>query len=285
MAIRRFTCRRRAPEQIFSDNATCFRGANAVMKKAIQKIHEECAEKVISATTAWHFNPPNTPHMGGVWERLVRSVKEALKALDNGRRLTDEVLSTSLAEAEDMINTRPLTYIPQEAADEEAITPNHFLRGVASEDMLLDDSVEFAETLNNVYKRSQYLANKMWGRWLKEYLLSLNHRVKWVEDSRQLEEGDLVFIVEGKNRKTWVRGRIQQVIRGSDGRIRQADVRTARGKVHRRAVANLAVLEVQTGKSGTSGRNTECYGQGIVHTAGLEESAELLNPRRVTAHI
>ncbi|XP_065090777.1 uncharacterized protein LOC135711744 [Ochlerotatus camptorhynchus] len=92
----------------------------ATMMKTMQGINIKCAGKVTSAVTAWHFNPPSTPHMGGVWERMVRSVKEALRAYEDGRKLTDEILSTSLAEAEDMINTRPLTYVPQEAADEEA---------------------------------------------------------------------------------------------------------------------------------------------------------------------
>ncbi|XP_062541725.1 uncharacterized protein LOC134209727 [Armigeres subalbatus] len=244
MAFRRFACKRGVPEQIFSDNATCFRGAEAVITK---KINNECAEKVTSAATIWHFNPPGTPHMGGVWERMVRSVKEALRALEDGRKLTDEILSTTLAEAEDIINTRPLIYIPQESSDEEAITPNHFLRGmITSADMRVDDSVDQAEALKDVYKRSQYLANKMWERWSKEYLPSLNHRPKWFDDHKQLEVGDLVFIVDGKNRKSWIRGRVQNVIQGADGRIRQADVRTANGKVHRRAVVNLAVFEIQS---------------------------------------
>ena len=150
-----------------------------------------------------------------------------------------------------MINTRPLTYIPQEAADEEAITPNHFLRGtVTSADMLLEESVDYAQALHNVFKRSEYLANKMWERWLKEYLPSLNHRTKWFEDRKSLKVGDLVFVVDGKNRKNWVRGIVQDVVQGSDGRIRQADVKTADGKVHRRAVANLAVLEIEAGNTG-----------------------------------
>lgn len=45
--------------------------------------------------------------MGGIWERMVRAVKEALKALNDGRKLTDEILLTTLSEAEDAINTRP----------------------------------------------------------------------------------------------------------------------------------------------------------------------------------
>ncbi|XP_058828874.1 uncharacterized protein LOC131688562 [Topomyia yanbarensis] len=269
MAIRRFACKRGAPEQIFSDNATCFHGADIVMKKAMEKINSECAEKVSSTATAWLFNPPGTPHMGGVWERMVRSIKEALRVLDDGQKLTDEILSTTLAEAEDIINTRPLTYIPQESAEEEAITPNHFLRGtVTSADVRMGDSVGIADALRNNYKRSQYLANRLWERWSKEYLPTLNHRPKWIEDRKPLQVGDLVFVVDGKNRKNWVRGRIQEVVRGADGRIRQADVRTADGKVHRRAVVNLAVLEIQDGKSGNSGEISGCYGLGYVDTAG-----------------
>ncbi|XP_062557767.1 uncharacterized protein LOC134222623 [Armigeres subalbatus] len=268
MALRRLSCKRGAPEQIFSDNATCFRGADAVMVRTIKNINKECAEKMTTAVTAWHFNPPATPHMGGVWERMVRSVKEAMRALDDGQKLTDEILATMLAEAEDMINTRPLTYIPQDSAEEEAITPNHFLRGsVTNADMQVDGSVDFAEVLRNTYKRSQYLANTMWERWLKEYLPTLNHRPKWFEERKSLEAGDLVFVVDGKNRKNWVRGRVEKIIEGSDGRIRQADVKTSDGKVHRRAVANLAVLEVLDGKSGISGEATGCYGLGNVHTA------------------
>ena len=206
MAFRRFACKRGMPEKVFSDNATCFRGADAAMTKATKEINKECAKKMTSSTTAWSFIPPGTPHMGGAWERMVRSVKEALRALDDGRKINDEILCTSLAEAEDMINTRPLTYIPQESAEDEAITPNHFLRGTVTDaDLQVDGTVNFAAALRDVYKRSQYLANKMWERWSKEYLPSLNRRPKWFEDGKPLEAGDLV---NGNNRKNWVRGRV-----------------------------------------------------------------------------
>ncbi|XP_062541430.1 uncharacterized protein LOC134209460 [Armigeres subalbatus] len=131
MAITRFRSKFGKPSQIFSDNATCFRGANNEMVK-MDVINRECAEIVGSSSTAWHFIPPGTPHMGGVWERMVRSVKEAMRALDDGRKLSDEILATTLAEAADMINTRPLTYLPQDSGEAEALTPNHFLRGTVS---------------------------------------------------------------------------------------------------------------------------------------------------------
>ncbi|XP_065077560.1 uncharacterized protein LOC135700833 [Ochlerotatus camptorhynchus] len=246
MAITRFHSKFGKSNNIFSDNATCFQGANNEMVR-MESINQKCAESMASPATAWHFNPPGTPHMGGIWERMVRSVKEAMRALDDGRKLTDEILVTTLAEAADMINMRPLTYLPQDSVETEALTPNHFLRGtVASADKQVDGGpTDFAEALRNIYKRSQYLADKMWERWIKEYLPTINQRSKWFDEQKPLNEGDLVFVVDGKNRKWWRRGIVEAVTKGSDGRIRQVNVRTADGKVQRRGVVNLAVLEIQ----------------------------------------
>ena len=53
------------------------------------------------------FNPPATPHMGGVWEHLVRSCKKALDVVLQNQVLTDEVLLTAFAEVEWLVNSRP----------------------------------------------------------------------------------------------------------------------------------------------------------------------------------
>ncbi|XP_058456571.1 uncharacterized protein LOC131433969 [Malaya genurostris] len=245
MAISRFSSRFGKPDQIFSDNATCFRGANNEIVK-MQKINGECAESLASPTTVWHFNPPGTPHMGGIWERMVRSVKDAMRTLDDGYKLTDEILTTTLAKVADMINTRPLTYLPQDSDETEALTPNHFLRGTVTDagTQFEDVPSNLAEALRKLYKRSQFLAERMWERWRKEYLPTINQRSKWFDEQKPLEIGDLVFVVDGKNRKGWKRGIVEAVIQGVDGRVRQVDVRNADGSVQRRGVVNLAVLEI-----------------------------------------
>uniref|UniRef100_A0A182NDY3 Integrase catalytic domain-containing protein n=1 Tax=Anopheles dirus TaxID=7168 RepID=A0A182NDY3_9DIPT len=91
--------------EFLSDNGTNFQG---VSKLIVNAIDEDCADQMTNARTKWTFNPPAAPHMGGVWERLVRSVKDVLKAIDDGRRLTDEILHTRILEAENIINSRPL---------------------------------------------------------------------------------------------------------------------------------------------------------------------------------
>lgn len=249
MAISRFVARRGWPIEFLSDNGTNFQGASKELLALIQSIELDCADEYTNARTKWTFNPPGTPHMGGVWERLVRSVKEALKALDDGRRLTDEIMQTVVVEAEDIINSRPLTYVEQESDEVDALTPNHFLRGPPSHQyQIVARPPHPAEALRDSFKRSQQLSNELWQRWVNEYVPSLNQRTKWFGETRPLKTGDLVYIVEGSNRKCWVRGRVEEPIMSSDGRIRQAWVRT-RTKRYKRSVANLAVLELDDGNT------------------------------------
>ncbi|XP_062535266.1 uncharacterized protein LOC134204457 [Armigeres subalbatus] len=245
MAIRRFVRRRGSPVEIFSDNGTNFVGASNELAEQIKTINNECSETFTDARTKWTFNPPSAPHMGGVWERMVRSVKEAIRALDDGRKLNDEILLTVLAEAEGFINSRPLTYMPQTSANDEALTPNHFILGSSSGNHdLLRTPVNLAETLKTSYKRSQFLSDAVWSRWIKEYFPTLNRRSKWFEESKQVKVGDLVYVADG-NRRTWIRAKkVVEVIVGSDGRVRQAVVRTASGRDLKRPVVKLAVMEV-----------------------------------------
>ncbi|XP_055632856.1 uncharacterized protein LOC129773285 [Toxorhynchites rutilus septentrionalis] len=244
MAIRRFMNRRGPPQEFFSDNGTNLKGASKELTNLINDINCDCADDLTNARMKWTFNPPAAPHMGGVWERLVRSLKEALEAMNDGKRLTDEILHTSVTEAEDMINSRPLIYAPQEIAEAEALSPIHFLRGVSpNEPQMVSPTPLPAEALRDVYKRSQELAQEMWIRWIKEYVPSLNQRTKWHGEARALKKGDLVYVIEGSKRRSWVRGIIEEVIAASDGRVRQAWVRTSSG-LFRRAVAQLAVIEI-----------------------------------------
>ena len=70
----------------------------------------------------WQFNPPASPHFGGVWERLVRSSKTALKAIAGKQRVNDEILLTFVADAESLLSSRPLTSVSSDPQDLEALT-------------------------------------------------------------------------------------------------------------------------------------------------------------------
>ena len=55
-------------------------------------------------------NPPLASHMGGVWERQIQSARAILSFLlkTHGQSL-DESLITFMTEAEDILNSRPIT--------------------------------------------------------------------------------------------------------------------------------------------------------------------------------
>ena len=73
----------------------------------------------------WEFNPPYASHTGGVWERLIRSVRKILDALLTQQTVTDEGLATVMVEVESM-NSRPLTPV-LDPDGEEPLTPNQLL--------------------------------------------------------------------------------------------------------------------------------------------------------------
>lgn len=245
LAIRRFIARRGAPAEFFSDNGTSFVGANKQLQEEVNARNQVLATTFTNTNTRWNFNPPGAPHMGGVWERLVRSVKNSIGTLiDAPRRPTDEVFETILLDAEAMINSRPLTYMPLETADEESLTPNHFLLGNSSGVKQPPSEInERRMNLRSSWTLVQHLTDVIWQRWIKEYLPVITRRCGWFEEVREIQEGDLVLVIGNTVRNQYVRGRVEKVFPGRDGRVRQALVRTASG-MYKRPAVKLALLDV-----------------------------------------
>ena len=162
--IERFTCRREHPKLIRSDCGTNFKGVTNELKKEIEKMVKlKIDESLRRKQVKWEFNPPESPHMGGVWERMVRSVKTALNAivLDEMTFLNDFSLMTILSEVEALVNSRPLTPVSDDI-NMEALTPNQFIMGIASVVLptcvALDDNI----TPRRRWKQVQSTANQFW---------------------------------------------------------------------------------------------------------------------------
>ena len=60
---------------------------------------------------SWIRNPPAASHMGGIWERQIRSAHAILSSflLTHGNSLDKESLLTLVAETEGILNSWPLT--------------------------------------------------------------------------------------------------------------------------------------------------------------------------------
>ncbi|XP_043188889.1 uncharacterized protein LOC122363540 [Amphibalanus amphitrite] len=130
MAFRRFVARRGRPRVVWSDNGSNLVAGEKELKVCLdewnqEKIVDELSQRQID----WRFNPPNASHKGGVWERLVSSVKRALRVVLGNQCVSEEVLCTVLTEIEFVLNSRPLTYVSTDIGDPEPLTPNHFVLG------------------------------------------------------------------------------------------------------------------------------------------------------------
>ena len=233
MGVERFVSRQGTPAVIWSDNGTNLVGAEKELRENIDKwnttnIAVELAHKSIKC---W-FNPPNAPHQGGIWERLVRSFKRVLYTIIGTRRLTDEVLSTTFCLVEHALNSRPLTPVSANPSDQGALTPNHFLlRNQARSLPSIIGVDEFDHRKR--YARAQSYANAIWSRWIKEYVPALNRRSKWQTPAEQhLKTDDLVWAVEETNpRGYYPTARITELRYGSDSDARSAVLRTSCGSL------------------------------------------------------
>lgn len=247
LAINRFIARRGFPMEIYCDNGTNFRGVEKELQQHLTHVdNNKLAEKFTSSNTKWNFNPPASPHMGGSWERMVRSVKKAMYEIlpKMPRNPTGELLYSVMLAAEHIVNSRPLTYVPVETEEADVLTPNHFLLGNSNGVKAIGEFNDDAEVLRKNWMIMQQQQAAFCRKWIKEYLPTLTRRVKCFEHTEPLKIGDLVLIVDDLSPiDGYKRGIITKVFHGKNNAVRSAVVRTSNGELTR-PVVKLAVLDV-----------------------------------------
>ena len=148
----------------------------------------------------WTWIVPDSPWWGGWWERLVRSVKTALRKSVGVNSLTHTELLTVLVEIEACINSRPLTFVGDDMEAREPLTPAHFLLGRsggfyswASEETSPDP-----ESLGLRWQLCQSVLQQFWSKWSTEYIRNLPQVAGSVKGG-QVQVGSLV-LVQGETR-------------------------------------------------------------------------------------
>ena len=166
--------------------------------------------------------------MGGVWERMVQTTKRVLKSLLKEQIVTDEVLATVMAEAVNIVNSRPLTRNSDSDLDDRPLTPNHLLHLRPTPSLPPGLFVKEDLHCRPVWRQAQYLRGVFWRRWSNEYLPTLMERQKWRSRKENIKVGDLVLLAdenypcgEGPTARVW------EVVADDDGCVRVAKVKTA----------------------------------------------------------
>ena len=229
-AYRRFAALRGPVRQLRCDRGTNFVGADAELKKAWSEMNHENVKSTLQKDgcdyVQFAFNVPAASHMGGIWERQIRSTRRVLDTLlyQSGRQLDDESLRTLMHEAAAIINSRPLTVSDlNDPTYPTPLTPNHLI--TMKSKVLLPPPGNFQNAdlyARKRWRRVQHLINEFWDRCRKEFLQNLQIRQKWTRPQRDVKIGDIVILKdENLPRNQWSLARIVDVFPSADGFIRK----------------------------------------------------------------
>lgn len=162
-SLRRFTSRRgKHQARIFCDNATNFVGARRELEELRKlfltqqhkdSVSQDCADNGIE----FNFIPPRSPSFGGIWEACVKSVKTLLRKILGNAHLTEPELQTALIQVEAMLNSRPITPLPDDPSEAQVLTPGHFLIGRPLNAVPDPDYQEVPENRLSRFRRVQKL--------------------------------------------------------------------------------------------------------------------------------
>ena len=247
----RFTGRRGLPKTMFSDNGRNFLGTSRALLKEetefLRASEKSINQKYLTHGFKWSFIPPYSPHMGGLWESAVKSMKSHLKKITTNLTFTFEEFTTLLIRVEAVLNSRPLSPMSQNPSELLPITPSHLLRGaplIAPPEAPSNVSLEKISHLQR-WERIKILQHHFAKRWKNEYITELQRRYKWKTKMANIQLDDFVIVKDDLLPPTeWKLGRVTRLYHGRDNHVRVADILTQSGTVTRPLV-KLCVLPTQ----------------------------------------
>lgn len=236
-AFSRFTSRRGIPANMYSDNGTNLVGANNLLADRQERaaFNHTIANVIAKDGTNWHFIPPAAPHMGGLWEAAIKSMKFHLKRCVEYVILDYIEMTTLLTKIEACLNSRPISPLTDDADDLNALSIGHLLIG---RPLIAPPNPNITETPLNRIKRwhlVEKITQDFWKRWQTEYLQKLQGRQKWQQRKPEnLNIGDLVLIRHENFPPTkWPMGRILELHPGKDGLTRVVTLKTQQSILQR----------------------------------------------------
>ena len=164
--------------------------------------------------------------------------------------LSYEELTTVLATAESVLNSRPLSTVDSLSVDGEVVlTSGHFLIGRPLLSPLCKTKVDPAISLRRRWKLVRRLSQDIWVRWRKSYLQSLQSRHKWEQTKPNIREGDIVLLKDSSlSMPHWPMGRVKRVFPGEDELVRVVEL-CCKNKTYRRPIHKVVLLVSQGGAS------------------------------------
>lgn len=246
-ALKRFVSRRGIPAALYSDNGTTFQGADKELRQAFHDVMEDRTVRDYLANDgiSWYFLPPASPHMGGLWEAGVKSVKHHLRRIVGAKTLTNEELGTLLCQIEACLNSRPISPMTNDPEDFTPLTPGHFLTGALLLAVPEPSLLEINPNRLSRWRLVRQMIEQFWKRWATEYLHTLQQRHKWSEATPEIEPNDLVLLRnDSLPPAKWQLARVLTCHPGVDGHTRVVTIKTAQSE-YKRPITQLCLLPVR----------------------------------------
>ena len=233
-SLTKFISRRGCPSLIISDNGSVFKS-------------DETQTFIANKFIKWKFNLESAPWWGGMWERLVGSVKRCIKKMVGIRKINYVELQTLLFEIEAVLNNRPICDDYDDDMND-VLSPNHLLYGRRIETINSNSESEINDiNINNRMNRIETSITHFWKIWRKEYVTSIRERQKITskKSPNNIKENDVVIVFDEKQpRHLWKLGKITRIIYGNDNKIRGAELKIGRtNAIINRPVNKLYPLE------------------------------------------
>ena len=128
----------------------------------------------------------------------MKSVKATLYARLKDHRVSDPVLRMLFVEVEGVLSSKLLTYVSTDAQDPDPIMAQMLLTGHADHSLPLATYPDDEMLTRQHWRQSQVLANRLWRRFIREYLRTIQARRKRQQEVRGLRVGDIVLIIDNQ---------------------------------------------------------------------------------------
>jgi hypothetical protein len=246
-ALSRFSDVRGVLTTLTSDNQTSFWKAD----KEITEWYKSVDWDLVQQTTGlefkpnsngieWKFNPPNSPHIGGIFEIIVKALKRALKTVLGWADLDEKAFQTVVSKVAYMLNRQLITQAGS-INDIKPLTPNSFILGDLDDAVFPPDFPEDWRT--NLDKKLKYqveVQKFVWKRFFQEFVPLLWPRKRWSQEKENLAVDDVVIeLDENQPWGVWRLMRVSKVYPSKDGLVRHVEVMSSDNKAYKGPIAKL----------------------------------------------
>ena len=183
-----------------------------------------------------------------MYERQIRTIRQIICTISDlsHRTPTEDELQTCFADAEYIMNCRPLTKSPTDDGLP-PLRPRELITGAI-------DPVEHCgppnlsnpgDELRRGYLYTRRIAEEWWDRWISEYLPQLQGRQKWLTENRNFKVGDLIILCDEKRLGflKYPYAIVTDVKADSDGLVRSVKARMSDGTIRNRDIRKIALID------------------------------------------